>query len=380
MKGPVIIATLEYPPHRGGIATYLANLAHAMPRGSVQVLAEKDGDTHKEDMREEAPIYRRRLIGRVLRPRWLGALYWTDWLRRKEKAGMLVVSHILPMGQAAWLLRRKLPYVVILHGMDIALCLEAGGKKLEVAKQVLADSSLVVANSAFTARLVGSVGVPQSKIMIVRPSPGISAGTSVSPERAKAVREHYGLGGGFVALSLGRLVKRKGFDTLIEAVAVMRKRGAAVTLAIVGDGPERKALEELAWRHGVVEQVRFLGKVSGAELPDIYAACNVFAQAPRSEGADVEGFGTVFLEANLMGKPVIGSRSGGVPDAVVDGKTGLLVAPGDSAALASAIDRIRTDAALAARLGAEGRRRAMAEFDPKAQFGPLVDFLTADCL
>jgi phosphatidylinositol alpha-1,6-mannosyltransferase len=380
MKGPVIIATLEWPPRKGGIATYLANLAHAMPKGSVHVLAEKDPEAHKEDMKEETPIYRRRLIGRLLRPRWLGALYWTDWLRRKEKASLLVVSHLLPMGKVARILkqRRGLPYVVILHGMDVALCLEAGGKKLAAAKAVLADASLVVANSAFTAHLAESVGVPQGKIMVARPSPGIKEGTRVSPERARDVRAHHGLGEGFVVLALGRLVKRKGFDTLIEAAAVLRKRGAPVMLAICGDGPERKRLEHLAWKHGVAEQVRFLGRVSDAELPEVYAACDAFVMVPRSEGADVEGFGIVYLEANMMGKPVVGSRAGGVPDAIVDGKTGLLVRPGDPIAVADAIERLRGDAAFALRLGAEGRRRAHAEFGPKAQLGPLVDLLTSE--
>lgn len=378
MKGTVILATLDYPPRKGGVATYLAHLVRAMPKGSMHILASKDGDTHEFDMREDAPIYRRHLLLRFFRPRWLAALYWTNWLRRKEKPSMLIVSHVLPMGKIARILRRLfgLPYVVILHGFDIALALDAKGKKLFDTKNILADAELVVANSEYTAGLAARAGVSKDRMMIVRPSPGISPETTVTPVHVKELRAHYGLGFGFVVLSLGRLVTRKGFDTLIEAIAVLRKRGEEVTLFIVGDGPEKKNLEHLAWEHGVTENVRFAGAVTDAELPALYASCDTFAMVPRSIGPDVEGFGIVYLEAGLMGKPVIGSRTGGVPDAVLDGKTGLLVPSDDPAALADAIVRLKNDPALAANLGVAGRLRAITEFDPELQMQPLIDFLT----
>ncbi len=376
-NGPVILATLDYPPQKGGVATYLANLVHTMPKGSVHILAPKKGDTHVYDVHEDAPIYRRRLLSRLFRPRWLAALYWTNWLRRKDKASMLVVSHVLPMGTIARILWRicKLPYVVILHGFDIALARDAGGGKLAETKRILADASLVVANSAYTANLAVSTGAKKERTMIVRPSPGFAAGVVVSPGHIKETRAHHGLGHGFVVFSFGRLVPRKGFDTLIEATAVLRKRGIDVMLFIAGDGPDRKKLEELAWKHGVAERVRFAGAVSDGELPGLYAACDVFAMVPRSIGPDVEGFGIVYLEAGLMGKPVIGSRVGGVPDAVIDGETGLLVPPEDSIAVADAIARLRVDSLFAVRLGEQGRRRASSEFSPKVQMQPLIDFL-----
>ena len=97
--------------------------------------------------------------------------------------------------------------------------------------------------------------------------------------------------------------------------------------------------------------------------------------APKSIGADVEGFGIVYLEANLMGKPVIGSRAGGVPDAVKDGETGLLVNPGDPAAIADAVVKLMDDPTLCALLGQAGRKRVMEEFGWKRQTAPLVEAL-----
>ncbi|MEY4744188.1 MAG: hypothetical protein RL272_133 [Candidatus Parcubacteria bacterium] len=375
----VVLATLEYPPQTGGVATYLANVVACFPKGSIHVLAPEGGDTHAADMRSDAPIYRRRLLGKWVRPRWLSALYWTDWLLRKERADMLLVSHLLPMGRAARIIKkwRGIPYAVIVHGMDVALALEAGGAKRATAKAVLEDAEFVVANSAFTAHLAETAGAKKDRIMLVRPSPGFPPYMTVPQGRLEVVRQFYALGGGFRLLSVGRLVERKGFTEAIEAVALLKERGRDVSLAIVGDGPERRQLEEFAKSEGVADLVTFTGKVPDHDLPALYSLCDAFVMAPRSIGSDVEGFGIVYLEAHLMGKPVIGSRAGGVPDAVLDGKTGLLVNPGDPDAIAKAVITLMDDPALWERLGQAGRERVLHEFGWKLQAAPLVAALLA---
>lgn len=372
-----MLATLEYQPQKGGIATYLSNLVAALPEGRVHVLAPKDGDTHDHDIGQHNLIFRRQMMAPILKARWLSALYWTDWLVRKEQPSVLVVSHVLPMGTVAGIIKRwhATPYVVILHGMDIALALDAGGRKSSQAKEALAGASLVVVNSSFTARLAQSAGVPAERLMIVHPSPSFTAPEIVSPAEVRTTREHYGLGSSHVILTLGRMVRRKGFDTAIQALAVLVKRGEDVMLVVAGDGPDRQHLHELAFTLGVSDRVRFLGPIDHEELPGLYAACDVFVMAARSDGPDVEGFGIVYLEANLLGKPVIGTRTGGVPDAVIDGETGLLVAPSDPDALAHAISKLRQDTGLAARLGMQGRKRAVERFDPAMQMKPLAEFL-----
>jgi len=377
----IILATLDYPPQTGGVATYLENLVACFPKGAMHVLApEGDRAAHDADMKSEIPIYRRDLLSKWVRPRWLAALYWTNWLRKKEHADMLVVSHLLPMGQIARMLKKKhkLPYAVIVHGMDVALALQAGGGKRKRAKEVLVDADIVVANSMYTAGLAESAGAAKDKIMVVRPSPSFPGYLTITPERIAETRSKYGFDRTFTLLTLGRLVARKGFSEAIEAIAILKERGRIARLVIAGDGPERKKLEKLVEAKGVADRVGFVGRVPDEDLPALFGACDAFVMAPKSIGPDVEGFGIVYLEANLMGKPVIGSRAGGVPEAVKDGETGLLVDPGDPTAIADAIIRLMDDPTYATMLGENGRRRVKEEFDWKLQCSPFVQALLAD--
>jgi phosphatidylinositol alpha-1,6-mannosyltransferase len=374
---------LEYPPFKGGIATYLGNLVRLLPKGSVRVLAQKAGDTHAFDVVQDAPIYRRRLQRTGPIPSLLNVLFWMFWLIRRERPSHIVVSHIWPVGLVAWMVWRwfGIPYVVILHGMDVAQVLETGGRRASLVRRVLANASMVVANSAYTARLAESAGASAAKLKVAHPSPGFTAADVALYRSASAskfaweMRDNHALGIGFMVLSAARLVERKGMDTLIRAVAILKKRGRRISLAIAGDGPDRKRLDDLALTEGVEEQVRFLGAVGQSELQALLAACEVFVLAPRSIGPDVEGFGIVYLEAGLLGRPVVGSRTGGVPEAVLDGRTGLLVTPDDPTALADAIQKLMDDPELASRLGFEGRKRAEHEFDPALQFKSLTDLL-----
>lgn len=377
----IILATLDYPPQTGGVATYLANLVTCFPKGSMHVLAPetKDRAAHEADMKSETPIYRRDLLAKWIRPRWLGAWYWTRWLVKKENPDLLIVSHLLPMGQIARGLKKKrgIPYAVIVHGMDVALALQAGGGKRKKAKEVLGDADIVVANSAYTAGLAESAGAPKDKIMVVRPSPSFPSYLTLTPERIAETREKYGLDPNFTLLSLGRLVERKGFAEAIEAIAILKEKNRVARLIIAGDGPERAKLQKLVDAKAVADRVGFTGKVPDEDVPALMGACDAFVMAPKSIGADVEGFGIVYLEANLMGKPVIGSRAGGVPEAVKDGQTGILVEPGDAKAIAAAIERLMDDPTYASMLGENGRRRVKEEFEWKHQCSPFVQAVMA---
>lgn len=375
MKGPILLATLDYPPQIGGIAEYLRHLVEAFPPGAIHVLAPQHKEAHELDMGSDAPIYRQQLTGRILRPRWLPALYWTDWLARKEHPSLILVSHILPMADVARIVakRRHIPYAVIVHGMDIALAIDAGGVKKTRAAGLLAEAKFVVANSAYTANLVGSLGVPKEKVLIVRPSPSFPSYITVTMEKIRATRDKYGLGDEFVLLSVSRLVPRKGIDNVLEAVAKLKHQGVFVRYLVVGDGPEKGRLEKKTAKLEISDRVHFTGAVPHDEMPAMFATCDAFVLVPKSIGPDVEGFGIVYLEANLLGKPVIASRTGGVPDAVIHEKTGLLVDVGDNAVLVHSIRRLMGDPKLRRKLGQEGRRRVIDEFDWKKQMAPLVE-------
>jgi phosphatidylinositol alpha-1,6-mannosyltransferase len=162
-------------------------------------------------------------------------------------------------------------------------------------------------------------------------------------------------------VSLCRLVPRKGIDTVLEALPAIFKAVPEVQYIVAGDGPDRTRLERLAERLGVTPLVRFLGLVPDDQVAPLLHMADVFVMPAREERPDVEGFGLVFLEANACGTPVIGSTSGGIPDAVVDGETGLLVPPLAPGPLADAAIRLLNDADLRGRLGRAGRERVLRE-------------------
>jgi phosphatidyl-myo-inositol dimannoside synthase len=168
--------------------------------------------------------------------------------------------------------------------------------------------------------------------------------------------------GVFRVLFVGRLVERKGVRHLIDAMGKLAPDLGA-ELVIVGDGPERAALERLAGGTGLEGRIAFRGRVPEAELKAAYGAASVLVlPAIVDSRGDTEGLGVVLLEAMSYGVPVVGSHVGGITDIVTDGETGLLVRPGDPAALAQALDRLARDRSLAARLGEAGARLVRERF------------------
>lgn len=158
-----------------------------------------------------------------------------------------------------------------------------------------------------------------------------------------------------VLLVLAALVRRKGIDVLLEALALLGDGPAAPALLVAGAGPERAALEELARARGLAARVRFLGQRE--DKAELLHACDVFCLPSR-----LEGLGVAALEAMACGRPVLATRVGGLAEAVVDGRTGLVVEPEAPAALAAALARLLADPALCRRLGEEGPRRVAEGF------------------
>jgi len=159
-------------------------------------------------------------------------------------------------------------------------------------------------------------------------------------------------------LTVSRLEWHKGIDTVIRALPAVRAAFPGARYAVVGVGaPDRAArFAALAADCGVGDAVRFLGAVPEHELPAVYNAADLYVGASRRHELLVEGFGIALVEASACGLAVVGGRSGGVPDAVRDGETGLLVDSDDPAAVADGVRRLLGDEALRRRMGAAGRR------------------------
>ncbi len=176
-------------------------------------------------------------------------------------------------------------------------------------------------------------------------------------------------------LFVGRLVKRKGADDLLRSFKEIASKFPSSTLEIVGDGPELESLQQLAKELEISDRARFFGRLSGVPLYERYSSCYVFVMPSRTEKGDVEGFGTVFLEAGLFGKPSIGTDSGGIPEAVLDGETGLIVPEGDVSALSRALERVLSGRDLARNLGENARKRVLSSFTWERSTSDLVSIL-----
>jgi phosphatidylinositol alpha-1,6-mannosyltransferase len=206
----------------------------------------------------------------------------------------------------------------------------------------------VVSISRFTSDRLREAGVHSN---VVLAGCGVDAGKFLSrPGRVPII------------LSVGRLVRRKGFDRVIEAMPTLRRRFPGLRYEIVGDGPDRTYLSDLATALGVRDDVTFLGAASDEETRDAYERAWCFALPVRRERHDVEGFGLVYLEAATARLAAIGGRDSGADDAIRHGTTGLLVDGRSTSEITHALDVLLRDRDFAAMLSEAAYDRAIRDF------------------
>jgi phosphatidylinositol alpha-1,6-mannosyltransferase len=266
----------------------------------------------------------------------------------------------LPEGVAAWLSRQLggPAYVCWAHGEDIATAY-LSREFTWMMKRVYLGAAVNIANSRNTGRMFEALGVARDRIHVVYP--GVDVERFHPGNDGSEIRAKFAADAQVVLLSVGRLQRRKGHDLAIEAVSRL-DRSLSARYLIAGDGEERSRLEELVTKFQVQDRVRFLGEVPARELPQLYAASDIFLLPNRIDNGDVEGFGIVFLEAAATARPAIGGATGGVPEAVADGETGLLVSGTDASELAAVIERLASSETIRRMMGAAGRERVCREF------------------
>ena len=359
MKKSLLI-TLDWPPNRGGVANYLWNVYSRLPRDFSVILAPLGGDS---GLNNGPRVYRRELLGPIW-PKWLRAYFEALKIIKAEKIEAVHISHILPVGYVAWMIKKVLgiPYVVYLHGMDIMLAQKSPWKKYWV-KKILREADLIIANSKFTAEEAIKAGAQNQKIDILYPCPNIVAAGEIS------------LPGKNIILSVGRLVPRKGFDKVIEALPEILRAVPDVEYQVAGDGSYDAALKQLAEKLGVGEQVKFFHNISDAGLPEFYKGCKMFAMPAREIRGDVEGFGIVYLEAASFGKPSVAGNTGGSPEAVLNNQTGFTVNPESPTEIAEAIAKLLKDENLRTNLGKAARERVLSEFTWERQINKIINKL-----
>ncbi len=289
-----------------------------------------------------------------------------DWARRLrgERVDLIHAQWIQSSGTIGWYAARLLgvPFSFTGHAVDLF-------RERVALRDKIRDAAFIVCISEFHRRFYVEEGAEPSKLHVVYC--GIDTTDFGFRERRPAPRPR--------VLSFGRLVEKKGMDTLVEACALLRGRGVAFECEIAGDGPEEARLRALVAERELGDTVTITGRpLLQEDIPEWLAGGHVFAQpCCWSHDNDVDGIPRSLMEAMASGLPAVSTRIAGIPDLVEDDVSGLLVEPRDANALAAALERLLTDAPLAARLARGGRERVLERFDLRTCLEPLFALFRA---
>lgn len=265
-------------------------------------------------------------------------------------------AKVLPEGLVGcWIHGIKgIPYISYVHGEEI-LFTQTSRTFSWLAPKVYNRASALISNSSNTKFLLTRIGVAPHHIHVIHPAVDATIFVEES-EKPDWVREQYDLENSKVLLTVGRLQRRKGQDMVIRALAKVHEQMPCVKYVIVGEGEDFSYFKHLAEEVGVDECVVFAGRVGVRELPAFYAASDIFVMPNRQIGGDIEGFGMVFLEASAAGKPVIGGKSGGTNEAILEGITGHRVNGEKADDIAETILHLLSRPDEARRMGTAGRK------------------------
>lgn len=349
-----LVVTNDFPPRPGGIQAFVHGLAVRRPPGSVVVYAPAWKGAAEFDAAQPFPVVRH--PGSLMLPE-PGVLRRAADVLRAERCDSVVFGAAAPLGLLAPALRRRgaRRLVGITHGH------EAGWASLPVARTLLGrigdGVDVLTYLGEYTRSRMARALSPGAAARMARLAPGVDETLFHRGAGGAEIRERHGLTGRPVAVCVSRLVPRKGQDALLRAWPRVLESVPDAALLLVGGGPYRGDLERLAASLRVGGSVVFTGGVPWEELPAHFDAGDVFAMPCRTRrrGLDVEGLGIVYLEASATGLPVVAGDSGGAPDAVLDGETGLVV-PGRSVpGIAEAVAGLLADPDRARAMGEKGR-------------------------
>lgn len=358
-----LLISSDYLPSLGGVATYYSQLKKHWPNGeTLEVL----------DNSDNALISPKFILG------WLVGLKTAFKLIRKEKFDYLIAGQILPIGTICYLLKFFLqkPYTVVIHGMDFKLALLKKRKRY-ISKKILKQADKIICGNTYTANLVKDfLGEKFSdKIKVVNPGIDILEPKKHNLQKYEVnkLRDEYNLTNKIVLFSLGRLVERKGFDSVLQALKRKEDQLKDLVYVIGGDGEYREKLEALAKETKV--KVIFLGKLDIKSKWLWLSLCDIFIMPSREIKGDFEGFGIVYLEANILAKAVIAGNSGGVRDAVENEVNGLMVNPVSVDDISRAILKLKNSSSLRNKLGERGRDRVVESFNWQNQTKTFFHYL-----
>ncbi|MBN1197323.1 MAG: glycosyltransferase family 4 protein [Candidatus Aminicenantes bacterium] len=386
-KAANIVVATAFHPIEGGIETFMYQVAKNWNLGESIVYCQ--GNSGEEQLKKEPfsincrPAESRaffvnlcRLIKRGYRSPWLCFLLAVnrDFVKHsghrvlnilddlKPDADFVIQSStVIPNGAIGVILKKilKKKLVVYIYGSEINRFKRKVNNRL-LMKHVFSKADRVISISGYTSELMR--GLVRNPDVIRTVNIGVDTDRFFPMKSRPEICEMSGIPmQAYVFLTMGRLIRRKGHDQVLKALALIRPRQKNIFYIIAGRGPEEDHLKQLARKLGIYDHVRFVGFVKHSQVNAYMNACDCFIMPNREENGDVEGYGLVFIEANACGKPVIAGKSGGAVEAVKDNVTGLLVDPRSVEEIAAKMELIMRDHALAQRLASAGLRRAREE-------------------
>jgi phosphatidylinositol alpha-1,6-mannosyltransferase len=348
---PLVVATLNFPPAIGGIESLTLALAGALAQAGVELRVLAPQHEQAGELDRTLPYEVVRFVGGHVRHFGLTAALERELVRGASRVLFMQWTGATMAMAARELVRAPRRVAMVCHGKEMLA--NVRGRPAPAwhrlgRRAVLRQADPLFAVSRFTAARAVALGVDPDRVCVMNPGVDLQrfrplAGEADAPE----LEGHAGPR----LLSITRLVPRKGVDTVIEALP---RLPANVRYFVGGDGPDRSRLIALAEQHGVADRVRFLGRVPDDRIAPLYRHSDWVLLVSRQQelAGDVEGFGMVLLEAQACGTPVVGGDAGGIPDALQDGVTGVLVPPGDPAALAHRLAPLVVDRSVRDRFAA----------------------------
>ena len=360
----ILCITNDFGPRAGGIETFVIGLIERLPFGSVIVYtsAQEKSAAYDLEWLQDFGVEVVRDKSKILLPT-PGVAYCVNALVRERKIQTVFFGAAAPLGLLSKGLRRAgvKKIVALTHGHEVwwskvfpfTLAMKS------ISRQVDALTYL----GEFTRNAILKSVTKVAAQSMVKIAPGIDT-DHFSPQDARELRNELGLTEKKVIVSVGRLVHRKGQDILIEAMPAIIRDVPEAHILMIGEGPYRSYLENRAKSLGIEDKITFIGRIQYADLPRYICVGDLFVMPSRSRlaGLEVEGLGIVYLEASACGLPVIAGNSGGAPDAVLEGQTGLVVDGTSKSDVAAAVVELLLDPDRSQAMGIRGRQWIIQEW------------------
>lgn len=284
-------------------------------------------------------------------------------LTHRHRFDLIHAHWVLPNGAPAVIAARlrRLPLVVSLHGSDVYLASRGCPLALSAAAVLRSAGAITACSDDLRQRAV-RLGAPPARTMVIPYGVDVHA-FRPDPRAGAQVRAELNLPSNTsLILAIGRMVYKKGFTYLLDAMPHIRASHPRATLVLAGYGDLLDELKERAGRLGVADVVIFPGQLPRDRAARYVAAADVYVvPSVRDDAGNVDGLPNTLLEGMGAARPIVATRTAGIPDVITDGVHGLLVPERDPAALADAIVRLLTDRDVAVRLGEAARCRALDE-------------------